>query len=83
MHEMSLALEVCDITQRAIGKRSPSDVVEVVLDVGDDSGIDASNFEFCLSALLRTPPFQAARPVLRRLPGDVLRVAHIEVEECQ
>jgi Zn finger protein HypA/HybF involved in hydrogenase expression len=82
MHEMSLALEVCDITQRAIGDRSPAQVVEVVLDIGDDAGIEPSNLEFCLSALLSAPPFHAARPILRRQPGDELRVAHIEVDEC-
>ena len=83
MHEMSLALEVCDITQRAIGNRPPASVVEVVVDVGDDAGIEPANLEFCLTALLLAPPFNAARPVLRRSAGDALRVAHIEVEECQ
>ena len=82
MHEMSLALDVCGITERAIGARSPAQVREVVLDVGDDAGIDIDNFEFCLSAVLQAPPFVAARPVLRRHAGSVLRVAHIEVEEC-
>lgn len=82
MHEMAIALEVCDITERALGGRSPRQVVAVVVDVGDESGVETGNLEFCLTALLQTPPFQAARPVLRRLRGDVLRVAHIEVEEC-
>ncbi len=82
MHEMSLALEVCDITERAIGDRSPASVMEVVIDIGDDAGVEPDNFEFCLAALLQSPPFRAARAVLRRQPGDVLRVAHIEVEEC-
>ncbi|HEU4996160.1 MAG TPA: hydrogenase/urease maturation nickel metallochaperone HypA [Gemmatimonadaceae bacterium] len=82
MHEMSLALDVCGITERAIGTRSPSLVREVVLDIGDNAGVDPDNFEFCLTALLQSPPFGAAKPVLRRHAGSVLRVAHIEVEEC-
>jgi Zn finger protein HypA/HybF involved in hydrogenase expression len=80
---MSLALEVCDIAERAIGERSPASIREVVLDVGDSAGIEPDSLEFCLTALLQSPPFHAARPVLRRHPGSVLRVAHIEVEECQ
>ena len=82
MHEMAIALEVCDITERALGGRSPLDVVEVVVDVGRDAGIEPASLEFCLSALLQAPPFQSARPVLRMQPGDVLRVSHIEVDEC-
>ena len=82
MHEMAIALEVCDITERALDGRSPRDVVEVVVDVGSDAGIEPANLEFCLATLLSAPPFQRGRPVLRLHPGDVLRVSHIEVDEC-
>ena len=79
---MSLALAVCEIAERAIGQRSPAQVREVVLDVGENAGVDLDNFEFCLTAVLQAPPFGIARPVLRRHAGSDLRVAHIEVEEC-
>ena len=82
MHEMSIALEVCDITERSLGGRSPRSVVAVGVDIGDQSGVEPSNLEFCLAALLQSPPFGAARPVLHPRRGDVLRVSYIEVEEC-
>ncbi|HEY7235046.1 MAG TPA: hydrogenase/urease maturation nickel metallochaperone HypA [Gemmatimonadaceae bacterium] len=81
MHEMSVAMEICQITERAIGARSPSAVTEVVIDVGDDAGVEIQSLEFCLEALFHSPPFSAARAVVRREGGDVLRVASVEVEE--
>lgn len=83
MHEMSIAMEVCDIARRAIGDRPPESVLEVAVEVGDLSGIEPANLEFCLTALLQSPPFRMARPVLLRRSGDVLRVSHIEVDECR
>jgi Zn finger protein HypA/HybF involved in hydrogenase expression len=56
-------------------------VTEVIVDVGDDSGLEIRSLEFCLEALLQSPPFGAARAVVRRERGDVLRVASVEVEE--
>jgi Zn finger protein HypA/HybF involved in hydrogenase expression len=81
MHEMSVAMEICRITERAIGARSPSKVSEVIVDVGDDAGVEIHSLEFCLEALLHSPPFSAARAVVRRERGDTLRVASVEVEE--
>ena len=80
MHEMSVAMEICAIAERAIGNSSPSCVTEIVVDVGDDAGIEIQNLEFCLDTLLRTPPFGNGRAVVRREPGDVLRVATVEID---
>lgn len=81
MHEMSVAMEICAIAERAIAGRSPSCVTEVVVDVGDLAGIEMQNLEFCLDTLLRTPPFGRARAVIRCEQGDVLRVASVEIDE--
>ena len=45
------------------------------------AGIEADNLEFCLEALLSSPPFTGAKPVIERLPGDVLRLSYLEVED--
>lgn len=81
MHEMSVAMEICEIAGHAIGARPVSAVTEVVVDVGDDAGLEIQNLEFCLETLLHSPPFSAARAVVRREAGDGLRVASVEVEE--
>ena len=74
-------MEICQIAERAIGPRLASTVTEVVVDVGDDAGVEIQNLEFCLETLLQSPPFSAARAVVRRESGDGLRVASVEVEE--
>ena len=81
MHEMSVAMEICDIAERAIGDRSPRCITGVVVDVGDDAGIEVQNLEFCLGVLLQSPPFVAARATVRRGAGDMLRVDSVEVDE--
>ena len=81
MHEMSLALEVCRITEVQVGLEALPRVREVGVLVGDDSGVEPENLEFCLEALLSQPPFVDARPVLEFCPGDDLRVSYLEIED--
>ncbi|MBX6363044.1 MAG: hydrogenase maturation nickel metallochaperone HypA [Gemmatimonadetes bacterium] len=81
MHELSVALEICRIVEAHVPADRLGDVVEVAVEVGADAGIEPASLEFCLEALLSLPPFGRARSVLTRLPGDVLRVAHLELEE--
>ena len=81
MHELSLALEVCRIAEVHVGRERLRDVLEVVVEVGDGAGVEVDNFEFCLEALLGQPPFGRARPRLRRVEGDVLRVDSLEVDD--
>jgi len=81
MHEMSVALEVCRIAEEQVGSAAAGRVVAVGLDVGDDAGVELSSLEFCLESLLATPPFRGARPRITRLPGDVLRVSYVDVDD--
>ncbi len=78
---MSLALEVCRIAEEQVGPAAAGRVVAVGLEVGDDAGVEVSSLEFCLESLLSTPPFRGARPRITRLPGDVLRVSYVDVDD--
>lgn len=82
MHEMSVALEVCRMAEERLGREALGGVVAVGVEVGDDAGVEPESLEFCLEAVLSTPPFHGARPVITRLPGDVLRLAYLEVEDA-
>ena len=53
----------------------------VGLDVGDDSGLEPENLQFCLDVLLSQPPFGSARVSVRRLAGDALRLDYLEVDD--
>ena len=81
MHEMSVALNVCRIAAERVGKENLHRVVEVGLEVGSDSGIEADNLEFWLEVMLSEPPFADARPVIERTDGDVLRVSYLEIDD--
>jgi Zn finger protein HypA/HybF involved in hydrogenase expression len=81
MHELSLALDVCRITEETVGRESLPLVTEVGIEVGDRAGIEVSNFAFCLEALLSAPPFSNARPSIEQLPGDDLRLRYVEVDD--
>lgn len=81
MHEMSVALEICRIAEERAGPGGAASVATVGVEVGDDAGVEISSLAFCLEAVLSTPPFAGARPAITRLPGDVLRVAYLEVDD--
>jgi Zn finger protein HypA/HybF involved in hydrogenase expression len=81
VHELSLALDVCRIAEEHVGSGALARVTAVGLDVGDRSGIEIDNFEFCLEALLGSAPFGNGRPEIRRLEGDELSVTYVEVED--
>ena len=80
MHEMSLALEIARIAEAKLGDTAPQ-LVTVAVDVGDSAGVEFSSLEFCLEAVFATPPFAGAKPQIMRCPGDVLRVAYLEVDD--
>jgi Zn finger protein HypA/HybF involved in hydrogenase expression len=81
MHEMTLALEVCAIAERHVARDQLENVVEVGLEVGDAAGVEADSLEFWLETLLTSPPFKAAKPVIARVTGDVLRVSYLEIDD--
>ncbi len=81
MHELSVALEICRIAEERLAPADPAQLVTVGLELGDDAGLEPENLRFCLEALLAQPPFGAARPAITRLPGDVLRVTYLEIED--
>ena len=77
---MSVAMEIARIAEEKLGAQAPM-LCTVAVEVGDDSGIEPWNLEFCLEAVFRTPPFVGARPEILRRPGDVLQVAYLEIDD--
>jgi Zn finger protein HypA/HybF involved in hydrogenase expression len=81
MHELSLALEVCRMAEERLAPDELPFLVSVGIEIGESSGVEPSNLEFCLETLLGAPPFAGARPVISRLPGDALRLAYLEIDD--
>jgi Zn finger protein HypA/HybF involved in hydrogenase expression len=78
---MSIALEVGRLAEERLGPAAAPQLVTVGLEVGDDAGVEVGSLEFCLEAVLATPPFRGARPAIARCGGDILRVAYFEVDD--
>lgn len=81
MHEMSVALEVCRMAEERLDAQQLGQLVKVGLEVGGDAGLEPDNLSFCLEALLAQPPFTGAVPEITRVPGDVLRLTYLEVDD--
>ena len=81
MHELSIAYDICRITEEHVGADDLGLVLEVGVEVGARAGIEIDTLEFCLQALLAVPPFGRGVPKVTRLDGDELRVTYVEVED--
>jgi Zn finger protein HypA/HybF involved in hydrogenase expression len=81
VHELSVALEVCRIAEQRLNPTDLPLLITVGVEVGHDAGVEPDNLRFCLEALLAAPPFAGAQPVITRLPGDVLRLAYLELDD--
>ena len=82
---MSLATEVCRIAEQHLAAAGvdglPPRLLELGLEIGDEAGVELENLLFCVEALLAAPPFTGAKAVATRVPGDVLRLTYLEVED--
>jgi hypothetical protein len=81
VHELSIAFDICRITEEHVGQDALDRVLEVGVEVGSNAGIEIDSLEFCLEALLGAPPFGQAVPRIERLGGDELRVTYVEVDD--
>lgn len=56
-------------------------LVELGLEVGNDSNLELANLEFCLDTLLAHPPFAGATVTITRAAGDDIRVCYLEIDD--
>lgn len=81
MHELSVALEICRLAEDRLAPSELPRLITVALEVGCDSGLEPANLQFCLDSLLSAPPFAGARGIITPVPGDVLRLNYLEVDD--
>jgi hydrogenase nickel incorporation protein HypA/HybF len=53
MHELSLAMEVIDLVQREAEKSGVSRILEIRIEVGDLSGVEADPFQSALELIVK------------------------------
>lgn len=83
MHELSIAMSVCQMAEDKLGAQALAHVTRVGLRVGDESGVEPSSLEFCLDALLAAPPFRGAKTVITQTLGDDLHLDYLEVDDAR
>ena len=81
MHELSIALEICRVIEEQLSPPQLPQLVELGLDVGEDTTIEVANLQFCLDTLLANPPFAGASVVITRGDGRDTRVSYLEVDD--
>ena len=83
MHEMSIAMSVCQLAEDKLGTDALRQVTRVGLTVGHDSGVEPASLEFCLDVLLAEPPFGGAKTVITHTAGDELHLDYLEVDDAR
>jgi hydrogenase nickel incorporation protein HypA/HybF len=69
MHELSLAMEVVELSQREADKNGVSIIHEILIEVGDLSGIEADVFQSALEMVKKDTLLEDAIVRLIRTPG--------------
>ena len=70
MHELSLALEVIELAQREADKNKVVEIQEILIEVGDLSGVEADAFQAALELLVKDSILDGAMLKINRIPGN-------------
>ena len=70
MHELSLAMEVIELVQREAGKNKVSRIQEILIEVGDLSGVDGDIFQSALEMVVKDTILEGAILKINRTPGN-------------
>lgn len=81
MHELSIALEICRVIEEKLPPSQLPQLVELGLEIGEDTTIEVANLQFCLDTLLAHPPFAGAAVVMARSAGGDTRVSYLEIDD--
>ena len=69
MHELSLAMEVVEMSQREADKNGVSIIHEILIEVGDLSGIEADIFQSALEMVVKDTLLENSIVRIIRTPG--------------
>jgi hydrogenase nickel incorporation protein HypA/HybF len=69
MHELSLAMEVVELAKREALKHEVTHIREIIIEVGDLSGVEADAFQFALEMVVRDTILEHATVKLIHTPG--------------
>ncbi|NOZ74357.1 MAG: hydrogenase maturation nickel metallochaperone HypA [FCB group bacterium] len=69
MHEMSIALSLCDLAAREAEKAQATKINEVEIEVGDLAGILIESLDFCFGIAAKSTIVNGAKLKIIRIPA--------------
>ena len=69
MHELSLAMEVIDLASSEAEKNEVTVIREILIEIGDLSGVEGDAFELALNLLVKDSILENATIQIIRTPG--------------
>ena len=69
MHEFSIARSIVDIAEEAVASRQGRSVEQIVLDIGQLSGIELDALRFVWEAATKESVLEEAKRVINTIPG--------------
>jgi hydrogenase nickel incorporation protein HypA/HybF len=69
MHELSLAADVIDLVTKEAGKHEVSEIEEILIEIGDLSGVEADIFEHAIKMVSKDTLLEKAAVNIKRTPG--------------
>ncbi len=69
MHELSLVMGIIDLAWEEAGRQQASAVEQIVLDIGEMSGVEMDSFEFAWNQAVKGTILDGTERVINRIPG--------------
>jgi hydrogenase nickel incorporation protein HypA/HybF len=69
MHELSLAMEVIELAQREAERNGVAQILEILIEVGDLSGVEGETFQSALEMVVKDTILEGAMVKINRVPG--------------
>ncbi len=69
MHELSLVMGIIELASLEAAERDAVKVEEIVLDIGELSGVEMSSFEFAWDQAVKNTILDGTERIINRIPG--------------
>ncbi|MFH1005164.1 MAG: hydrogenase maturation nickel metallochaperone HypA [Bacteroidota bacterium] len=69
MHELSISQNIVDIVKSHASKYHAKKVTEIIIDIGEVSGIEKTALEFALEILVKNTFLQDTKIIINIIPG--------------
>jgi hydrogenase nickel incorporation protein HypA/HybF len=68
MHELSIAENIIEIIKENVPEKELCDIKNILLEVGDMSGIVSESLQFCFDVIKSETPFKNAEMKIKKIP---------------